>query len=274
VTISASVVGTSGAPLSIDVVNPCSGGTSNALSVAVQYPAIVASSSTPTQFPFWTPPSSIDIVGSGFLAGTTTATIDGITVPVVVTSDSSLTIAGAASLLGAIGTHTLVVSNPTPGGGSAQISFQSLDPAPTIVAVTPFEVSTSTADTPITILANATTSLATYSAAGLLVELDGSALATTPGTTDYEIVAWIPAAYTGSAAVRSLTIRNPAPSTAGASPSFALPIVGPSVAQISPGLIGSRPSQTGPVVISVSETTSLRRVRSLSRMARSWRRRG
>lgn len=232
------------------------GGTSVSQTLSVENPSIGSLFVyNDTSYPFWMAPSTIDVQGYFFVAGTTTATIDGSSVPVSVSSSTLLTVSGTASLLGTIGTHTLVVSNPAPGGGSAQLVFQSVDPAPMIASITPTVIPTSTADTPITIVAGNSASLPTYSANGLIVEVDGVAVATTPGTATDEVVAWIPAAILGTPALRNVTLRNPVPSTVGASPAYVLPIVGPSVASVSPNLIGTIPTQTGDVTLTVTGTS-------------------
>lgn len=229
------------------------GGTSVSMTLSVENPSIGSLFVyNDTSYPFWQAPGDLLIANGAFVQGVTTASIDGVPCAVQVIDAMTMRVVGTSTLLGTVGTHTLVVSNPAPGGGSSQHTFYAVDPSPQIAAINPPQIPSTTADTPIEIVAAFDPyTLPNYSAHGLIVEVDGIAVATTPGGANNVVVAWIPATMLGAAASLNLTLRNPAPSTLAPSGAVPLGVVGPAVNYVSPNLIGSMPTQTGDVTLSV-----------------------
>lgn len=89
------------------------------------------SSLSPSQVSAGSPSTSVDLTGSGFVQGLTTATVDGNPITVSYRSATELQATLPAAALSAAGEHTFVVANPSPGGGaSAGATLTVVDAAP------------------------------------------------------------------------------------------------------------------------------------------------
>lgn len=150
------------------------------------------------------PATTVTLAGTGFVNGVTSMTLDGGTVGFSYVSSTELQTTVPAADLAAVGTHTFVVSNPIPGGGtSAGANLTVLYPAPVMGSISPTSVVVGSAATTITVTGSAFEPIST-------VDWNGSALSTTfvSGTT---LKATVPASDLASTASVQVTVKTPAP---------------------------------------------------------------
>ena len=103
----------------------------------VENPVPAISSLSPSSLPAGSPPQTLTINGSGFLASST-VTFNGTGRAATYIGSSQLTIALTSADLATAGSYPVVVSNPVPGGGtSAAASFNVTSTTPVIVNVSP-----------------------------------------------------------------------------------------------------------------------------------------
>jgi len=123
--------------VAVSVTNPPpGGGTSAPLNFkvnAVENPAPTVATVTPSSIPAGAGATNVVVVGTGFIASTT-GTLAG---TAGVLSSGNLTFALSAAQTSNAGTLNGIVSNPAPGGGSANFSVSILNPVPTVGGFTP-----------------------------------------------------------------------------------------------------------------------------------------
>ncbi len=118
--IPGSDVNTTGA-IAVSVVNPApGGGASNAVNFTASNPVPVLGSVAPTSAPI-NAAFTITAQGAGFVTGST-LTFNGVSSPGAVSNNgNTLTATVAASSVATVGTATITVTNPTPGGGTSNV---------------------------------------------------------------------------------------------------------------------------------------------------------
>ncbi len=94
------------------------GGASNAVSFAVDDPTPAISSLSPSSLPAGSTPQTLVINGSGFVQAST-ATYNGTARAVSFTNSSMIEIQLTASDLATAGSYPVIVTNPSPGGGTS-----------------------------------------------------------------------------------------------------------------------------------------------------------
>ncbi len=120
------------------VTNPApGGGSSAAVNFAVNNPAPTLTSISPATAAAGAAAQTLTLTGTNFLAGST-VTLAGTGVTATLVSSTQLTIPLTAANQATAGTFPVVVTNPTPGGGStAAINFTVTEPAPTVTSLSP-----------------------------------------------------------------------------------------------------------------------------------------
>ena len=84
------------------------------------------------------PLTTVTLTGSGFVQGVTTLTLDGSPWAVTFLSGTQLETSLPGSMLATAATHTFVVSNPVPGGGTSSGASLTVDnPPPELTAIAP-----------------------------------------------------------------------------------------------------------------------------------------
>jgi hypothetical protein len=128
--------------LPISVMNPApGGGTSAALAFTVSVPALPAphvSSIVPSSLTVGSPSATVTLTGTGFVAGKTSIALGALAGAIA--SATSATINIPSSMLANAGTLNILVSNPSPGGGSAAAQVNVLNGVPTLTSVSPKSV--------------------------------------------------------------------------------------------------------------------------------------
>jgi hypothetical protein len=149
----------------------------------------------------------ITLSGTGF-APTVQALWDGSPLPTTFVGPTKVAATIPAIDLLNANTHQVSVSNPPPGGGtSGSIAFTvtpaSLNPVPTLVAVSPTKLPISSVDVQVSITGS---NFVTASSAVI-----GSQGISTSYTSSTQLLAAVPAAYLSSAGTLPLGVFNPAP---------------------------------------------------------------
>ena len=243
----------------------CAGGGSSTTTTPPSNPLPSLTGISPPSAMVGSPDTPITLMGSGFIQGST-AKVDGKPQTTSFVSSSELSITLPGTSLAQAATHSITVTNPSPGGGtSASASFSVNNLAPALASVTPSTVAVGSPSTQI--------------------ELDGSnflpastvtfnsTLITSTYVSPTEIVATLPAASLSMAGTPALNIVNPAPG-GGSSNSISINVSN-SVADLTPkdesapanpdslsyflGLFGAPPAQS-----SQPKTDSLERTPSIS----------
>ncbi len=158
--------------------------------------------------------------GTGFVAGVT-ASWDGSARTTSFVSGTQLTMSIPSSDLGSVATHSVVVTNPAPGGGpSAPASFLVVapNPIPTISALSPSSVLAGSGAAALTISGTG------YTAASV-ASINGSAR-TTSYVSSTQLSVALTSGDTASAGSASITVANPTPG-GGTSAGYSLTIIQP-----------------------------------------------
>jgi uncharacterized repeat protein (TIGR01451 family) len=212
----------------IAVVNPApGGGSSTAVSLAVNYPSPQISGISPSSVTTLCAGSTVTITGSGFISAST-VTWSGTTHTDTYVSGTELQITLLASDVAAVGSAQIAVVNPTPGGGTSTASTLTIGyPVPAISSLSPSSVAWGLAGIPLTV--NGTGFVASS-----VVQLNGVNHATTyvNATT---LTLTLSSGDLGAATTLSVTVVTPSPG-GGTSAPVSLPItyVAPTLAEISP----------------------------------------
>ncbi len=118
-----------GAAVTVTVVNPGNGGTSNGAAFAVNNPAPVMTAIAPTSVPAETGGFQLTVDGSGFSSGSQVRW-NGTTLPTTYVRADQLTASVPAANLASAGFASVTVVNPSPGGGTSMAHVFSIGPAP------------------------------------------------------------------------------------------------------------------------------------------------
>jgi YVTN family beta-propeller protein len=136
----------------VSVTNPApGGGTSVPIIFTVNSaanPAPVVTSVTPTSVAAGSGATGVTVVGSGFVPGTTASSLGSAKGTV---SGNTITFSLSAADLQNSGTLNGLISNPSPGGGSASFSVSVLNPVPTVTKFSPGSVAAGSADLGMTV---------------------------------------------------------------------------------------------------------------------------
>lgn len=136
-------------------------------------PTPTLTSISPTQITVGSVATTITLTGSGFVQNVSTVTLDGSPISATDLSATELQVTAPASVLSTTGTHTLVVSNPLPGGGtSAGANFTVANPVPVLNSISPSSATAGSPSMTLTVAGGGFVS-------GSTVEWNGSALPTT-----------------------------------------------------------------------------------------------
>lgn len=231
VTIPSSDVAVAGS-FPVVVTNPAPGGGSSApasFSVTVSNPVPALSSASPSSVVAGSGAVSVALTGTGFLASST-ATVDGASRTVHFTSATQLAVDLLAADTQTAGSRAIVVTNPSPGGGSsAPLVFTVVapNPLPVVDSISPAAIPVGSSATTLTVngsgfvagsavkLGAVSKSTTFVSATRLDAALSSADLANA-GSFDVTVVS--PSPGGGTSAIVKLEVTNPAPVLASVSP--------------------------------------------------------
>ena len=123
----------------LDVLNPAPGGGASAkLTFTVTNPTVQLTSIAPSSANVGSVDLPLALTGNGFVAGKSTVYFNNQTLVPTVTSGTDLTVTVPAALLASVGLYSVSVLNPNPGGGlSVPLTFNVVNPAPSMTSLTP-----------------------------------------------------------------------------------------------------------------------------------------
>jgi len=212
---------------SVTVVSPApGGGTSGAIAFAITAPnpAPNLTSVTPTSATAGAAAFALTVTGTGFISSSTVNWNGSARITTYSGSSTQLTAAITAADIATIGSASITVVNPAPGGGtSGAIAFPiaAPNPAPTLTSLLPAAATAGTAAFSLTVNGSGFTSSS-------IVNWNGSARITTYSGSSTQLMAAITAADIAMAASVPVTVVNPAPG-GGISPAISF-IISPAVA--------------------------------------------
>ncbi len=222
------------------VKNPApGGGASSSIAFVVTNPTVTVSSVSPTSVVVGAPAQALAVTGAGFIPASAVS-LNGTTVPSTFVDGAHLTANVPASSFTTVGSFPVVVTNPEPGGGvSTPVTFQVLNPSPTVASLSPSAGSTGSGATQITVMGsgfsiasqvtfNGTATSTTYVDSNNLQATLSSGQLTAPGT--IAVAVMNPAPGGGTSGSLNFTITNPAPSLTSVTPNSA--VVGSASASI------------------------------------------
>jgi hypothetical protein len=220
----------SAAPLLLNAVNPQpGGGASGTIALVVANPAPTIASLSPSTLNAGSAATTINITGTGFVAGTGVL-VNGASRPATVTSTTAITVTLTPADLASAGSLGITAVNPAPGGGiSASSAIAINNPAPGAITLTPASATAGTGTAQITIAGssflpstvvyvNGQPHTTTYVNATQLVASLTSADLAAAGT--LSVVATNPSPGGGSTAPASLPVNNPAPGSITVTPNL------------------------------------------------------
>lgn len=207
---------------SIAVSNPApGGGVSNALTFTIQNPAPILDSVSPAVVQVGSPATSLDLVGSGFVASSA-VTLQGLPLAVTFIGGNRLRVTAPAPQLATAAALSVVVTNPGPGGGDSASRLLTvagggggtgaLNPVPVATQLSPASV---VAGSPTVVL---TVTGGGY-VAGSRILFDGAPLPTL-FVSAAELRAFVDRTLLVTAGVASVSVESPVP---GGGVSTALP---------------------------------------------------
>lgn len=188
----------------VTVVNPKpGGGTSSAIAFAIQNPAPVATSLSPSSITAGSAAFELSVNGSGFVQGATVQW-NGSPRPTTFVSASTVKAAIAAADVATAGMVLVAVTNPAPGGGtSAAVTFAVQNPAPVLTSLTPSTVVAGSEGFSLGVLG-------TGFVPGAVLQFGGSERPTTV-VNSTQVTALIAASNVAINGVVEVRVRNPAP---------------------------------------------------------------
>ncbi len=195
---------TSGASVSITVVNPApGGGTSNAATFTITNPAPVIASLIPAQVLAAGPQFTLTVNGASFVNGSIVR-VNGQDRQTVFVNATQLTATVLASDIAGGGSLSVTVFNPAPGGGlSNAVSLDVINPVPTVSGFNPSAIAAGSAAFTLNVLGNGFVP-------GAVVNWNGS-----PRTTTFvnsgQVSAQITAVDIATAGSANITVVNPTP---------------------------------------------------------------
>lgn len=137
----------------LDVVNPApGGGTSAKLTFVVSNPTVQLSAVEPNSTTVGAGDLLLTLTGSGFVAGKSKVAFSSTELVPTVLSDTSMTVTVPAAQFQAVGTKSIAVRNPNPGGGlsDGQI-FSVVNPVPSMTSLSPDAVTQGAGATEVTV---------------------------------------------------------------------------------------------------------------------------
>ncbi|EQD60714.1 BNR repeat-containing glycosyl hydrolase [mine drainage metagenome] len=189
-------------------------------------PTPTLTSLTPNQLTLDASASVVTLNGNGFV-GNSGVTLDGAPLADTYQSATQLQVTIPAATLAVSGTHTLVVSNPIPGGGiSAGANLTVAYPPPTVSSLSPAAAAMGGAAFTLTVNGSGFQPVSK-------VQWNGSAL-TTSYVSGNTLTARVPAADLASGGYATVSVVTPAPGGGSASASFAVDYPAPILSAISP----------------------------------------
>jgi hypothetical protein len=195
---------TSGAAVSVVVVNPApGGGTSNSATFSITNPAPAIASLSPNQVLAAGPQFTLTVNGSGFVSGAIVR-LNGQDRQTTFVSPTQLNATALASDIAAGGTVNVTVVNPAPGGGvSGAVALNVINPVPTISGLNPNVIAVGSAAFTLTVNGNGFVP-------GSVVNWNGSPRPST-FVNSGQVTAQVGAADIASVGGASVTVVNPAP---------------------------------------------------------------
>ena len=173
--------------------------------------------------------STVTLTGTGFVADST-ATLDGTAIAATSVSSTELQVTVPAAIASVIGTHTFVVSNPIPGGGtSAGANLTVVYPPPTISWLTPNSVTMGAASLTLTVAGSGYAPVST-------IEWNGTPLSTTYVSSS-SLTAVVPAADLAAGGNAIVTVTTAAPGGGSATATFAVDYPVPTLSSLSPASV-------------------------------------
>jgi hypothetical protein len=220
----------SAAPLLLNAVNPQpGGGASGTIALVVANPAPTIASLSPSALNAGSAATTVDIVGTGFVAGTGVL-VNGASRPATVISTTAMKVALASADLVNTGSLGITAVNPAPGGGVSVSSAIAINnPVPGAITLTPASAIAGTGTAQITISGSSFVPATVVYVSGqprtttyvnatqLVASLTSADLATAGALS---IVATNPGPGGGSTAAASLSVNNPAPGSITVTPSL------------------------------------------------------
>jgi hypothetical protein len=193
-----------GGTVPVLVVNPSpGGGMSNVVTFSITNPASVISSISPTQVFVGGSGFTLTVNGTGFVPGAVVR-LNGVDRPTTFNNSGQLTAQVPASDIAAIGTLTVQVATPAPGGGlSNTAALAVINSTPSIASLDPASVAAGSVAFPLTVNGSSFVP-------GAVVNWNGSPRQTT-FVNNEKLVAQIAAADVASAGSAEITVSNPAP---------------------------------------------------------------
>ena len=220
------------APLLLNAVNPQpGGGASGTIALVVANPTPAIASLSPNALKAGSPATAVDIIGTGFVAGTGVL-VNGASRSATFISATAMKVALTPADLVSAGSLGITAVNPAPGGGVSASSAIAIDnPAPGAITLAPTSVIAGTGTAQITVTGsnfvpatvvyvNGQPRTTTYvSATQLIASLTSADLATAGALA---IVATNPGPGGGSTAPASLPVNNPAPGSITVTPNLVM----------------------------------------------------
>ena len=218
------------APLLLNAVNPQpGGGASGTIALVVANPAPTVTSLSPSALNAGSAATVVNIVGTGFVAGTGVL-VNGASRSATLVSATAMTVALTSADLSTAGSLGITVVNPAPGGGVSSSSLIAINnPVPGAITLTPASAIAGSGTAQITITGssfvpatvvyvNGQPRTTTYVNATQLVASLTSADLATAGS--LSIVATSPSPGGGSTAAASLPVNNPVPGSITVTPNL------------------------------------------------------
>jgi trimeric autotransporter adhesin len=241
-----------GSTLTLSLLVGCSGSSSPSSPTApvsppvapANNPAPAITSISPTAVPAGSPSQTLTVTGTGYISSTA-ATLNGVTLQTTYVSATSLQVAVPASALAAGQVANLVLSNPSPGGGSSDpSSFSIMSPTPAVTGLSPRSVPQGV---PATITVNGS-----GFEANSVVLYNGAARPTTfvNGTT---LQVSLTAADLQSFGSGQISVNNPGPGGSNTTPTeLVIAATAPTILSVSPSGVAVNTSSNVPTSISIS----------------------
>jgi YVTN family beta-propeller protein len=197
---------TSAGSASVTVFNPTpAGGTTSPLVFTINTPVPTVTTLAPNSAAAGSPAFTLTLTGTGFVS-TSLVKWNGVALVTTIVSITQVTATVPAADISAVGSASITVFNPTPGGGTSSpqtFTINAANPVPTLGSLS---ANSASAGGPAFIL----TLTGSNFVNGTVVDWNGVALATT-FVSATQLSATIPSTDIATAGIASITIFNPAP---------------------------------------------------------------
>jgi uncharacterized repeat protein (TIGR01451 family) len=210
------------------VINPApGGGTSNAETVNIVYPAPVVSALSPASVAWESAPVALTVTGTGFVSSSVVQ-LNGANHATTYVNSTTLQATLSAADLGSAATLSVTVFTGPPGGGtSAPVVLTITYPLPVISSINPNSITVNSSDTSITIQGGGFTPFST-------AQVNGSTLNNDAWTAN-QLFFTLPASDLTSVGTISVTVSNPGTAASNALTISVTPNPVPTLSSISPG---------------------------------------